>query len=139
MIPGLKIPPDAEHQIRLAFDGLADHFRNFLATRGIDGLLERYQELVESVETQSCSHGPGRSRQTGSSWQACCGVSYEYDNDLSVRDALETILRLSPTTATVDLRAKVGALDDRLYPLYTHHPPREGRWWREGLPRGVVP
>ncbi len=139
MIPGLKIPQEVERQVWSAFDGWADHFRQSLTTRGIGGLLLQYEELVESVETQSCLHGPGHQRQTGSSWQACCGISYEYLNDIAVRDALDVILKLCPGDATQSLRGKVASLDGRLYQLYTHQPPRVVNWWREGLPRGIVP
>ncbi len=138
MITGLKIPAEAERQIWSAFKDWADHFQQLLASCGIDGLMQQYQELVESVETQSCLHGPGHQRQTGSAWQACCGVSYEYLNDVAVRDALEIVLTFSPASATRDLRTKVAALDDRLYQLYSHQPTRDTSWWREGLPRGIL-
>ncbi|SRR5437762_9977394 len=139
MIPDLNIPPDAERPIWLAMKSWPDHFQRFVASHGIEGLIGRYEELVESIETQSCLHGPNHRRQTGSAWQSCCGISYEYLNDLAVRDVLETILTLCPGDDAAGPRAKVATLDDRLYGLYAHHPTRAGTWWREGLPRGIVP
>lgn len=139
MIAGLELDTPTEMKLRSAFSGWASHFRSRLQTEGIAFLVASYEKAVKSVETQSCAHGPGGERRTGTAWQACCGISYEYNNDLSVRDALEIVLDAVPAEAVPHLSEQVRALDLRLYALYEHSPPFIGNWWRQGLPRGVLP
>jgi hypothetical protein len=87
---------------------------------------------------QSCTHGAGGRRETGQAWQYCCGISYEYLNDISIRDAIELILGAAPKDATRSLAAQMAALDERLYVLYVHRPEQVASWWRKGLPAGIV-
>jgi hypothetical protein len=138
MIPGLELESKVEMALWDAFQGWADHFLARLEAGGVRWLIKDYTRLVESVETQSCSHGPCGQRQTGLAWQHCCGISYEYRNDISVRDAIQLILDIAPKDTTHALAAEILNLDNRLYALYTHCPPRTGRWWHSGLPEGVV-
>jgi len=100
-VAGLELDPAREWALRGEFASWAEHFRARLREGGLRALLADYAMLVESLETQSCSHGKNGTRRTGSAWQDCCGISYEFANDLAVRDA--------------------------------------GAWWRQGLPRGILP
>ena len=138
MILGLELEPAAEMRVWDAFRSWADHFRARLAEGGLPWLIKRYEAVIASVETQSCHHGPGGQRQTGDAWRCCCGISYEYLNDISIRDAIQVVLEKAPAEATRSLVAETAALDARLYALYRHCPERVGRWWRDGLPEGVV-
>lgn len=102
-------------------------------------LLAQYQKVLDNVETQSCEHGEKGARQTGREWVFCCGISYEYLNDISVRDQLAKELedkRLSQ--AEMDLLAK---LDERLKALLRKNGvnPDQKDFWRNGLPFGVEP
>jgi hypothetical protein len=130
-VADLDLDPARESALRQAFASWAEHFRAALRERGLRGLLAEYAVLVESVESQSCSHG--------AKWQDCCGVSYEYANDIAVRDAIGIVLLVvGPNGVPLPLD-EIVALDERLYALYEHAPPRTGAWWRSGLPRGILP
>lgn len=138
MIVGLDLDASAEGRVRRAFETWSDHFRRRFAKGGVPWLLEQYTTLIASVETQSCSHGPDAPLQTGDAWRLCCGFSDEYQNDISVRDAIRIVLEEAPAEATRSLAAETAVLDARLYALYSNRPDRVGRWWRQGLPDGVV-
>lgn len=138
MIPGIQLEPATEQRVWAAFDKWASHFKRDLAAGGVPWLVHQYATVVTSVETQSCDHGRDGARQTGEAWQHCCGVSYEYLNDISVRDAIQVLLDLAPSEASRALGVEVADLDDRLHRLYVHEPDRRGRWWRDGLPVGVA-
>src|SRR5690242_5524182 len=129
MIPGIEVDTATESQIWRSFESWADHFRTRLRTSGVDGLIAAYQQLVESVETESCSHGPNGSRLVGSAWSACCGLSYEFTNDVSVRDALEHFLKLASAAMPNEKIAAIAHLDDRLYERYPVGTARENGWW----------
>jgi hypothetical protein len=135
MIPGLDLDTATQEQIESAFANWSDHFRRKLNLRDVPGLLADYERLVRSVETRSCEHGHGLNM--GDQWQQCCGISYEYTNDLAVRDAIEIIVQAVPS-ASPQLRQELSRLDERLYALYEHRPLRIDRWWRSGLPAGIV-
>jgi hypothetical protein len=138
-VAGLDLDAARESALRSAFATWAEHFRSRLRERGLSGLLEDYTALVESLETQSCTHGANGTRRTGSNWQYCCGVSYEFSNDLSVRDAFEIIRSIAGPSGALLPLAEIAALDSRLYAFYEHRPARTGEWWRQGLPRGILP
>ena len=138
-VSDLELDPARESALREAFAGWADHFRVNLRERGLRGLLAEYAQVVESVESQSCTHGKDGTRQTGSAWQYYCGVSYEFANDLAVRDAIAIILCAVGPEAAALPRPEIDALDARLHALYEHAPARTGAWWRVGLPRGILP
>jgi len=138
MIPGLNVDPETESRIWAVFARWADHFRASLKSGGIEYLLSEYEELVFSVETESCDHGSFGRHRAGEDWQTCCGISYEYINDISVHDAIEVILSLASNHMTDELKTKIASLDERLYALYEHCPERHGAWWHQGLPRGII-
>jgi hypothetical protein len=137
-IPGISIDAACENRIWSAFTGWADHFLTDLENGGVMLLVRQYAAVVDSVESQSCTHGPGGTRLAGAEWQYCCGISYEYLNDIAVRDALQVILDTVPPEQTRTLRDDVAKLDDRLYSRYADRPPRVGSWWQT-LPDGVLP
>jgi hypothetical protein len=139
MIPGLNVTPEIEEKIWLACAEWLDHSKEQLRVRGMAFLLERYEAVVLSIETGTCGHGPNGTRRTGRDWEQCCGISYEYWNDIAVRDGIDTVLSFVPGDAAADVRSRVGALDDRLYALYEKRPARHGRWWHKCLPKGVIP
>src|SRR5687767_13625192 len=128
-IAGLQIPPASERALKESFSDWSDHFLSPLRKEGLPFLILGYRSLVESIETQSCCHG-GK-RRTGVAWQECCGISYEYSNDLSVRDAAQNVLDVLPGDSEAHFRSDILALDARLYALYKHRPPRTGEWWYE--------
>ena len=138
-VAGLELAPSLEGELHRQFRGWSEPFRARLAREGLAFLLAEYAELVESVETQSCAHGPNGARRIGAAWQDCCGVSYEYANDLAVRDALEIVLRVAGPSGAALPCLGIDALDARLAALHEPVPPRRGAWWREGLPRGILP
>jgi hypothetical protein len=138
MIPGLNITSEQEVLVRSFFADWAEHFRTRLESEGVPGLLTTYEAVAEGIAAQSCVHGPRGSRQTGAAWQSCCGVSYEYKNDIAVRDALEYLLAISPVALSDEARSQVAAIDDVLYVLYIHAPERLGPWWHHGFPAGVI-
>jgi hypothetical protein len=136
MIPGLPIDSDTERQVWLAFATWAEHFKRDLAITGIDGLLGRYREIVESVVTESCGHGPNGARLTGDQWRSCCGISYEYLNDIGVRTALERIITLVPQEVANRIRSET-QVDSQLRGLIDAQT-SANPWWHS-LPRTVAP
>lgn len=138
MIHGLEVSEEVEERIWSAFDRWSSRFKSSLAEQGVPRLIDRYRMLVESVETQSCLHGPGGSRKTGRDWQYCCGITYEFAAEIQCRDALRVIEEMAPPEATVHLRREIAVLDDRLYALYLAQPTRTGAWWNEDYPYGII-
>lgn len=137
MLRGFSLSPHVEHELWRRFEHWPEHFKARLRTDGVDGLLGDYEALVRSVETQSCFHGAAESIRTGEDWQWCCGVSYEYRNDIAVRDALAVFLDVIPAEEA-RFRQTVAALDARLRACIESETDTEtARWW-ERLPRGVV-
>ena len=137
-IPGLDVSLAIEQELACAFSEWSPHFLCRLQNEGIEFLFARYVAVVESIETCSCNHGSGGTRRTGTAWQECCGISYEYINDISVRDAIEIILTTLPKDSEPSFRSRISNLDARLYSFYEHCPPIAGKWWHQGLPRGIV-
>jgi hypothetical protein len=137
VIPGLSLPPALEERVWQRFVTWPEPFRTRLRSDGVEELVRRYEEVVESLETQSCSHGEDGARLTGEEWQYCCGISYEYRNDISPRGVLEIPFEVAPDE-TRELRARVEPLDRRLLALMDVDASTP-RWWMERLPRGVIP
>jgi len=129
-IPGISVDAACESRIWSAFASWSSHFQRELASGGIALLVRRYATIVESMESHSCLHGHRGTRLAGAEWQACCGIGYEYLNDVAVRDALQLILDAVPLGETRTLRDDVARLDDRLYAHYADRPARVGSWWR---------
>ena len=138
-VASLIVSSELESILRQEFSGWAEHFRVRLREGGLGSLLARYTAVVESIETQSCTHGPDGKLRSGNAWQQCCGISYEYHNDIAVRDAIEIVVSVAGESIPSAFAREIAALDQRLYSHYEHRPPRVGRWWRHGLPRGVLP
>lgn len=111
-------------------------------------LLKEYEELLFDLETQSCQHGENGNRKTGEDYQSCCGISYEYLNDIGCRAALENIIDSLPPADAKKLQEIILPLDSRLKQLIksgipwavneTKYP-RGKYWWLYGLPKGVNP
>ncbi len=136
MIPGLSLPPAVEERVWQRFATWSERFRTRLRSHGVEELVRRYEAVVESLETRSCPHGRDGARLTGEEWQYCCGISYEYWNDISPRDAMEILFDAAPDE-TRELRARVEPLDRRLLALMDVDAGTP-RWWMERLPRGVI-
>jgi hypothetical protein len=100
-------------------------------------LLHEYDRLIYSIEQQSCVHA-GENR-SGHDWQYCCGVSYEYLNDINVRDLIA--LQLTTNELTRDENFQLVRLDHRLQVLLAKNEvSMEGSiFWKNGLPYGVIP
>lgn len=146
VIPGVALDPETERDVWRAFGGWADHFRAQLASEGLPGLLADYEALIRSVETQSCEHVPGK-RNTGAMWRSCCGMSEEYLNDLSVRDALQIILDFATRPEVDRLMRLIEPLDARLkVQLFASAESGAGgaggdsrAWWHAKLPDVLQP
>jgi hypothetical protein len=137
-IADLELSPEVEQSLQIAFAGWADFFLKRLSTYGFPPLVSKYESIIRSIETQSCRHGQGGTLQTGDAWRYCCGIWYEYENDITTRTVIAIILTNVPTEFLVPERVLIGDLDKRLYALYDDPPLREGYWWEKTLPRGVI-
>ena len=121
------------------------------APHRITSHLKAYEALVRDVETESCSHGPSGRRQTGEAYRACCGISYEYFNDIVSRDYLQAAIQDLPPEESARLAARLAPLDERLRALaaagtpvdwdadFQARWPEAVYWWHYRLPRGVEP
>jgi hypothetical protein len=138
MIPGLNIDENLENSIWSAFDEWADHFKLFLKEKGLPGVINKYETLVDSVENKRCNHGVTKKWKTGKDWQYCCGNFDEYLNDISIRDALETIFSMMPITELVEERKYIENLDARLYALFPRQIDRKGDWWYSEYPQSIL-
>jgi len=137
-VANLSVSPALEVVLQREFSGWADQFRVRLSQGGLEYLVAQYRSVIESIETQTCGHGPSGTLRRGSAWQQCCGMSYEYQNDITVRDALEIIAHVARSCVPAAVTGEVAVLDQRLHALYEHKPAKLGKWWRQGLPRGVL-
>ena len=138
MIRGLDIDASTEARVWSAFESWGNGFVGSFAELGVPFLIDSYDALVRSIETETCPHGPDGATLQGDDWRFCCGVSYEYLNDISVRDAVELLCSVVPEEGTVALREAIAAIDLRLrrfYPASATGP----YWWREALPVNVLP
>jgi hypothetical protein len=99
-------------------------------------LIDKYRQTIISVESQSCACG-GILLQ-GDEWrQRGCGISYEYRNDISTRNAIEDAMLAEQLSAEQLLM--VAELDTRLKALLAANNVSilGGRFWENGLPFGV--
>lgn len=148
MIPGLNLSESDEEKICHIFAGWSAHFRDQLKTYGVNGLLKKYETLILSLESKSCNHD-GQIR-TGEDYQFCCGISYEYINDLSVRDALEILLDFGSIDDVLKIEEVLNPLDQRLRQQQVGDQfflneqvkkryPQDKYWWYYGLPVSIRP
>jgi hypothetical protein len=101
-------------------------------------LIEAYSKVVEGVETQSCIHDGVL--LTGDAWRAGgCGISYEYLNDIAVREDLQA-LQEARMLSDEEVR-QLADWDARLKTLLVENgaDPHGVRFWTSGLPRGIAP
>jgi hypothetical protein len=103
----------------------------------IEQALKHYSHVLDSIESRSCRHGKNGALLAGLAWQSCCGVSYEYWNDIAIRDQLEQMVESPAITAA--RRSDLAALDARLKRLLEENAVATSgdRFWENGLPFGV--
>ena len=143
-IPGLNIDKSEKEKIRTVFQKWAVHFQCFILEKGIDGLIKRYKNVVVNVKTQSCPHTNNGSLNKGEAYFACCGISYEYFNDISVREALQVIIASVKKNIQNDIVKKIINTDNDLKDLIMKNEENinpsfknENSWWMKYLPYGV--
>ncbi len=134
MIPGLKISNDIEERIWEAFTGWAPYFIEKLRSGGVEYLLSMYKDFLDEIE--NCIHKNY--------------MSYEYLNDISIRDAIQILLDGLPDDERKTLYSKVQPMDARLRSYIIpgeficnekarlRYPP-DIYWWYYGLPGCVQP
>jgi hypothetical protein len=105
----------------------------------IEELIDRYREIIESIETQSCKHGPNGTIRVGENWRDCCGVSYEYLNDIFVRNLIEKAKQANRLSH--EQSKELDALDLRLKSLLLKNGVDVSgpEFWKGGLPFGIKP
>jgi hypothetical protein len=135
MIPDLDVNEETEARVWEDFERWSKPFHKRLQSSGLSGLLERYDTLVTSIETQSCRHTRDGSLKTGEAWQYCCGIYYEYTNNVACRHAFERIFQIAPDGVPAQILERVAELDRRLRSQID--PPLEELWWYT-LPRSVL-
>lgn len=139
-IPGLNIDEIEKEKLRDKFQSWAVHFQKKLFTRGLDGLIEQYSEVVQNVKTQSCPHTKDGTRRTGEEYFSCCGISYEYKNDISKREALQIIIDIVNTDLSNSIINRIYEIDMTLKDLIIRNntdPDFNINWWKKYLPYGV--
>ena len=132
MIKGLEVNSEVEARIWQSFNGWAEHFLKNLRSDGLNYLLSKYQELIESLEANKHDY------------------SYEYINDLSMRNAIQIILDCLPIEEKQKFYSKIEGLDKRLKAQMVtsdficnekviHQYPQAVYWWYYGLPKCIEP
>ena len=115
MLSYLPLTPVSEARLRATFH--ARRSLDGLQQTDVEGMLDLYENLVASVETQSCNHGHSGTVLKGDAWRSCCGISYEYVNDIYYRDALQQILDAATQVMSPGMAERLVRIDDRLYNL----------------------
>ncbi len=107
--------------------------------RILDKYLDMYSDIINSIETQSCHHGPDGSVRKGEDWQMCCGISYEYWNDITIRDKIDSVVKNANPSSSQS--ATLQEIDNRLKRLLEQNEVASDGvdFWRRGLPYGVKP
>jgi len=139
-IPDLSgIPNNDKKKIQQAFQNWAFHFQRFILTGWLTWLIERYWKVVSNVKKQSCSHWTNGELLTGLDFEWCCGISYEYWNDISDRNALDIII--SSTFVGDNFLKEIDDIDLILKDLIVKNNESPSfdtnHWWNEYLPLGV--
>ena len=148
MITGLSTSSAEEEEILAKFKTWSDKFKKILTLNGMNGLVDEYAQLVSSVETQTCQHGPNGTILTGEKYFECCGVSYEYLNDISVRTAIEMIIEMISEPERVRIIDLIQPIDYRLKSILAKNEKvfrtteikgmsREKYWWRYKIPATI--
>jgi len=120
------------------FSTWADHFKNKLTETGVPGLIQKYKDIVDNVNNQKCPHG--------NDYQNCCGISYEYYNDISVRTALQILIDNLSDKESNQIIQEINSIDLIHKKLIIDNPVNYGKeyhlkkhkWWENLLPMGVV-
>lgn len=121
-------------------------FSASITGQGFSSIIDLYETLIIRTETSACEHN-GQIRH-GGDYQTCCGVSYEYLNDLSCRDMMEIIIRNVSPEKLDAFRERITALDERFRRIpkndkwiIAEHAVEKYRkldyWWYYGLPLTV--
>ncbi len=143
MIFGLNITEEQAQTILMRFNRWALHFKKKLKEDGINALLADYDLLVRSCETQIC-------QKSKRPYAECCGVSYEYINDISARrTALEIIMDNLDNGEKARVMGLVDPIDKRLKVLLDENDrkfhdkeiegyPEDKYWWEYKLPKCVI-
>lgn len=135
-IPGLDITPEERHRIWSIFSGWSDHFLRRLETAGVSALLEDYKAIVATVQPPDFDRDTDEVLKDAKSW-LCCDDRYEYQNDISLRTAIQKIMDLLPPEKVAALSSAISQLDDRLFRLYPPGTIRDGSWWETALPSTI--
>ncbi len=128
---------------------LKDIIKNKEKIKNFDQLkncLFKYDEIVTNIENQSCLHS--------SNFKNCCGVSYEYFNDIFCRTIIKDILNKNSRDIQEIILEELDSMDIRLKKLckegFVWDPDKsekelleanenweERDWWNKYLPKGV--
>lgn len=145
-IPGLALGKEEKFKLQNQFKTWAVHFQRDLLETGLDGLIEQYRRVVCHIQTQTCSHTKDGLVNTGDDFIYCCGISYEYFNDISVRKALQIIMDNVNEGLKSTIMLLIRDIDQELQDLIIKNPENENpcfdesfNWWSKYLPFGVKP
>ncbi|QQO07614.1 hypothetical protein [Breznakiella homolactica] len=145
-IPDLPLANEELILLEEKFRTWSDSFQLNLLEKGFLYVLEKYEILITSTENSQCEHN-GQIR-TGLDYQNCCGISYEYTNDLSCRTAIEIILRNTAGNKIEKYKERIDSLDKRFKAIPKNDKwivnqasiekyEKNGYWWFYGLPLTV--
>lgn len=145
-IPGLEVNDIEYQKLKDSFEHWSVGFQRKLFVQGLPGLISRYEEVVHNVKTQTCPHTRDGSLNTGEEYFSCCGISYEYWNDISSRHAIHVIIQAINNDSKQKIENQIQKIDNELKDLILMNndnkdpifDPRK-EWWKEYLPYGVRP
>lgn len=146
-IPGLVLSKEEINKLRDEFHSWAIHFQLLLIQEGSKKLLHDYEKLIYSIENSTCEHD--RKINKGKDWQNCCGIYYEYLNNISCRTAIEIIIKTISIDENNEFIANVEKLDQRFKAVpkmqkwivsdnVIEKYQKNDYWWYFGLPLTVV-
>lgn len=149
MIPGLKIDSKTEQLILEAGKKIDKTLYQDLQKKGLESLTSRYEELIRSLETQSCLHGPNDSKFIGTEYEICCGNESSYLKDLDCRTTIQKIIDLLPLGEARRVSSLLEGLDTRFKSKLVKHDfllekkfmgqyPEERYWWLYRWPLTIL-
>ena len=149
-IPGLSLTDEECKNINSQFSTWADHFTKLLYSQGMVWLISQYETVVTTCELETCHHGPNGTALRGEAFRDCCGISYEYMNDISCRYALQIIIDSVSDLEKARIQGLISELDQRLKALLDKNPeiyrdtemaekPKDIFWWHYKLPVTIRP